>query len=156
VKLSLKRKENKMKRTSVLTIAIAILTVVPCVTKGHHYGHSSSRHRVRWSPYASGLVSGDLRYNPYARKYGQSGLVPYWVRYSPYAFSNKHPSGLVNDYASTTTSKSSIYYSPNGYGYRYSGRRYAYDCSNNASQTQHGHKAKLEARKEWIRIRATT
>lgn len=134
-----------MKRISLLIMVI--LTVVPSVTKGYYYHNSSYlRYRVRWSPYAFGLVSGDLRYSPYAYKYGHSGLVPYWVRYSPYAFSHKHPSGLISDYSS------SIYYSPRQYSYKDSGR-VAYNCSDNrynVTQTQESYKERLEARKQRI------
>jgi len=100
-----------MKRISVLTIAI--LMVVPAVTKARSY--VSVHYRVRWSPYAfsykhpSGLVSGDVYYSPYAFGYAHSGLVPGNIRYSPYAFSYNY-SGLVAD------PWSSVYcYLPNRY-----------------------------------------
>lgn len=88
-----------MKRISML--AIAMLTIVPSVTKGYFYSYGSSiRYRTRWSPYVHGLISGDVHYSPYAFKYGHSGLVSNDVRYSPYAFSYKHPSGLISDHGS--------------------------------------------------------
>jgi hypothetical protein len=153
----LERKETKMKRISVLTIAM--LMVVTSVTKGYHPYRESSfwRYRVRWSVYTHSLVPGDLRYSPYAHKYGHSGLIPYWVRYSPYAFSHKHPSGLVNDRAG---SMSTIYYCPNGNSYKglgwatNNGGHGAYDCGNhdsNPDQTRDNYVEKIEARKERIR-----
>jgi len=81
-----------MKRISLLTIVI--LTSLPCPTKARSY--FPVRHRTRWSIYASGLISGDVKYSPYAFRVGHSGLVPGNVRYSPYAFSTRH-SGLVAD-----------------------------------------------------------
>jgi len=88
-----------MKRISML--AIAMLTIVPSVTKGYFYSYGSSvRYRTRWSPYVHGLISGDLHYSPYAYKYGHSGLVSDSVRYNPYALSYKHPSGLISDHGS--------------------------------------------------------
>jgi len=103
-----------MKRISI-SAAAAMLIVVSSVAQGHsYYGYDSVRHRVRWSIYAHSLIPGELHYSPYANKYGSTGLVPYWVRYSPYAYSCKHPSGLVDDHAS---SMSTIYYSPDNYTY---------------------------------------
>lgn len=88
-----------MKRISML--AIAMLTIVPSVTKGYYCSYVSSiRYRTRWSPYVHGLISGDVHYSPYAYKYGHSGLVSDDVRYSPYAFSYKHSSGLISDHGS--------------------------------------------------------
>ncbi|MFH1719376.1 MAG: hypothetical protein ABIF19_18640 [Planctomycetota bacterium] len=102
-----------MKRISIS--AAAMLIIVSSVAQGHsYYGYDSVRHRVRWSIYAHSLIPGELHYSPYANKYGSTGLVPYWVRYSPYAYSHKHPSGLVDDHAS---SMSTIYYSPDNYTY---------------------------------------
>lgn len=95
-----------MKRISIF--ALVLFMVVPSMTKGHSTYYSSYR-RLRWSFHAHGLVPNDLRYNPHAHGYGRIGLVPYWVRYSPYAHGIKHPSGLVDDYACST---SSIYYCP--------------------------------------------
>ncbi len=101
-----------MKRIS---IAAAMLIVMGGVAHGRsYYGYDSIRHRVRWSIYAHCLVPGELHYSPYANKYGSTGLVPYWVRYSPYAYSYKHPSGLVDDLASSV---STIYYKPENYTY---------------------------------------
>lgn len=96
-----------MKR--IMLLVIVILLVVPGVTKAYYY--SSVRYRTRWSPYAFGLVSGDVYYSPWAFQYGHSGLIPYWFRYSPYAFSYRHPSGLISDW-----------YSWYGYGRYYSPR----------------------------------
>jgi len=102
-----------MKRISIL--AAAMLIVVSSVAEGHsYYGYDSVRHRVRWSIYAHSLIPGELHYSPYANKYGRTGLVPYWVRYSPYAYSYNHPSGLVDDLASSI---STIYYRPENYTY---------------------------------------
>lgn len=134
-----------MKRISLLIMVI--LTVVPSVTKGYYYyNYSYLRYRARWSPYAFSLVPGDVRYSPYAYKYGHSGLVPYWVRYSPYAFSHKHPSGLISDYSG------SVYYYPGRYDYKDSGR-VAHNCSDNRhniTQRQDSYKERLEARKQRI------
>lgn len=80
-----------MKRISMLII---MLIVVPRVTTAYHY--SPIRYRTRWSPYAFGLVSGNIHYSPYAFSYEHSGLVPDNLRYSPYAFSYNY-SGLVAD-----------------------------------------------------------
>lgn len=137
-----------MKRISML--AIAMLTIVPSVTKGYYdHAYGSWRYRVRWSPYVFGLVPGEARYSPYAYKYGHSGLVPYWIRYSPYAFSYKHPSGLVDDYAS---SMGSIYYRPDDYSYRNSGlvdcdaHRLSYAFSHNHSNPSGRMKQSYEKR----------
>lgn len=80
-----------MKRISMLII---VLIVVPRVTTAYNY--SPIRYRTRWSPYAFGLVSGNIHYSPYAFSYNHSGLVPANLRYSPYAFSYGY-SGLVAD-----------------------------------------------------------
>jgi len=82
-----------MKRISLLT-TIVILASAPCLTKARSY--FPVRYRTRWSPYASGLITGDVYYSPYAFRVGHNGLVPGNVRYSPYAFSVKR-SGLVVD-----------------------------------------------------------
>jgi hypothetical protein len=101
-----------MKRIS---IAATLLIVLGSVAQGRSFHHYDNvRHRVRWSIYAHSLVPRELRYSPYANKYGSTGLVPYWVRYSPYAFSYEHPSGLVDDLASSI---STIYYKPENYTY---------------------------------------
>jgi hypothetical protein len=71
-----------------------MLIVVPRVTTAYNY--SPVRYRTRWSPYAFGLVSGNIHYSPYAFSYKHSGLVPDNLRYSPYAFSYNY-SGLVAD-----------------------------------------------------------
>ena len=91
-----------MKRISILTMVL--LVVGPSVAKARHYG--LARYRTRWSIHTQSLISGDVRYSPYAFKYGHSGLVPGDVRYSPYAFSHKN-SGLVTD----------GWYGPYGYPY---------------------------------------
>jgi len=82
-----------MKRISLLTIVI--LMVVPGVSKAF-YNYHSVRYRTRWSPYAFGLISGDIRYSPYSFSHKHNGLISGDVRYSPYAFSHKH-NGLVSD-----------------------------------------------------------
>jgi len=81
-----------MKRISLL--AIVLLMVLPGVTKSRTY--TQVRYRTRWSPYAFGLISGDVYYSPYAFRHGHSGLVSGNVRYSPYAFGIRR-SGLVVD-----------------------------------------------------------
>ncbi len=116
-----------MKRISVLII---MLTVVPPITNAYYYDdYSDIRYRTRWSPYVFGLVSGELRYSPWAFNYHHSGLVPYWLRYSPYAFNYRH-SGLISDY-----------WYGHGYGYYHSPRALYYkhsglvDC--NAHHSSH-------------------
>lgn len=102
-----------MKRISILA-AVVLMSAIS-TTEGHSYyyrGDSTYDYGVRWSIYTQSLVSGDVYYSPYAYDYNHSGLVPYWVRYSPYAFSYEHPSGLVNDYSSSTSSTKHIYYMP--------------------------------------------
>lgn len=104
-----------MKRISILSAVI--LMVAMSVTEGHSYyywggGTYDYNYGVRWSIYTQSLVSGDVHYSPYAYDYNHSGLVPYWVRYSPYAFSYEHPSGLVDDYTSSTSSTNYVYYTP--------------------------------------------
>jgi hypothetical protein len=56
---------------------------------GFGWNYSYSRNRLQWSPYANGLVCGDVRYSPYA-----NGLVPDYMYYSPYAF-GINSNGLV-------------------------------------------------------------
>jgi len=141
-----------MKRISF--IVLAALFVASGVAAAHdYYFYSDHDHsRVRWSIYTQSLISNDYYYSPYAYNYGQSGLVPYWVRYSPYAF------GLVNDYA---ISASSIYYYPDGYGYRSSGwNAYdygtAYRCDNdgsNVAQRQASYAAHIQTRRDRLRER---
>jgi hypothetical protein len=81
-----------MKRT--LLLAVVILATLTSLSNARSY--FPVRYRTRWSPYASGLVTGDVHYSPYAFGIGRSGLVPGNVRYSPYAFGVKR-SGLVVD-----------------------------------------------------------
>jgi hypothetical protein len=103
-----------MKRISIVA---AILSMgASSLTKAHStfWDRDEWEYRVRWSVYTHSLVPGNLHYSPYASGYGRSGLVPYWIRYSPYAYGTNHPSGLVDDYAG---SLSSVYYTPDGYGY---------------------------------------
>lgn len=145
-----------MKRISVF--AVVLLTAATGTTDGHSDHYYSSHRRVRWSMHAHALVPSDLRYSPYAYKYGHSGLVPYWVRYSPYAHGNKHPSGLVNDYA---CSMRSVYYCPDDIIYRGScwisgnrGRAVNDSSGDNGSdtkRTQKSHMAKIKARREELR-----
>ena len=142
-----------MKRISLLTMII--VAVLPTVSRAYNY--CPVQYRTRWSPYAFGLVSGDVRYSPYAYKYGHSGLVPGNVRYSPYAFSYKH-SGLVTDYwcgagwysrpfyyeacrVPAAVSYNS-YQSPGDCGHRQ---------TNLSDQKQRNFEEKLEARKQRIR-----
>jgi len=145
-----------MKRISVFTVVLSIAATG--IANGHSYHYYSSRRRVRWSMHAHALVPSDLRYSPYAHKYGHSGLVPYWVRYSPYAYGNKHRSGLVNDYACST---SSVYYCPDDILYRGScwigrnrGRAVTDSRNDNGSDTRHtrkNHVAQVKARREQLR-----
>ncbi len=89
---------------------IAIVTFLPGLTKANVY-YYNQRFRVRWSPYTHSLVQGNLKYSPYAKKYGSSGLVNYRMKYSPYA-KKYGSSGLVYD---------NVRYSPYAFGYKSSG-----------------------------------
>ncbi|MHC4540928.1 MAG: hypothetical protein ACYS74_14285 [Planctomycetota bacterium] len=142
-----------MKRISI--VAAILLMGATGLTKAHssywHWGNWG--HRVRWSVYTHSLVPGDLYYSPYAYRTGHSGLVPYWVRYSPYAFSSNHPSGLVNDYASSI---SSIYYAPGRNRYAssiHAARRYGPHCTSRAEdrQKQASYAQMVEARRDRVR-----
>lgn len=101
-----------MKRTSkrISMFAIAIVTILPGLTKANVY-YYNRRYRVRWSPYTHGLVRGNLKYSPYAKKYGSSGLVNYRLKYSPYA-KKYGKTGLVYD---------NVRYSPYAFGFKSSG-----------------------------------
>lgn len=126
-----------MKRISVFTLAVLML--VSSISHARYFG-ISVRFRTRYSPYAfshkytTGLISGELRYSPYAVGYYPAGLIPYWFRYSPYAFSHKHPSGLISDYGS-------YYYFPYDY-YPYA-HSYRYldlvDCDNHHNRNDYGY-----------------
>jgi hypothetical protein len=69
----------------------------------------SAMYRVEYSMHAfshdhpSGLVSGHVKYSPYAFGVNSSGLVDEYVRYSPYAFSPYH-NGLISDYGPCSNS----------------------------------------------------
>jgi hypothetical protein len=146
-----------MKRISLL--AIVILMIAPCVAKAFFYDshYSSVRYRTRWSPYAFGLISGDIRYSPYAFSHKHNGLITGDVRYSPYAFSHKH-NGLVSDpwYGSTGSiyvppyrihrapvmAVQSIHYSPCALSYKHS------DSSN---ENNDSYEKTLIARRERIK-----
>ena len=101
-----------MKRTSkrILLLATAVLTTLPGLTKAFEF-YYDSQSRVRWSPYTHSLVCGNLRYSPYAKTYGTSGLVFYRTRYSPYALTYGS-NGLVYD---------NVRYSPYAFGLKSSG-----------------------------------
>lgn len=120
-----------MKRISIVAIVVLLAATSMVRARRYGYGHrrSYNRHRVRWSMHTQSLISGDLYYSPYASGFGNTGLVPCWVRYSPYAFSFKHPSGLVSDFASYT---SNVNYRPRNYDSKGS-YRVNYDCDNNCS-----------------------
>ena len=81
-----------MKRISLLSIVVLIF--MPLTVQARTY--SSFRNRVRWSVYKQGLISGNVKYSPYAFQYGSTGLVHGNTRYIPYAFSYGN-SGLVVD-----------------------------------------------------------
>ena len=141
-----------MKRISML--AIAILTIVPSVTKGYYYfGYVSSiRYRTRWSPYVHGLISGDVHYSPYAYKYGHSGLVSDDVRYSPYAFSYKHPSGLISDHGSYSP-RHVLYYINSGLvdcDARRSSYAFRHNPSNPSDKMKQSYEKRLRARRTII------
>ena len=150
-----------MKRISF--IVLAALALVPGVAGAHgYYAYSGYDYdHVRWSIYTQSLISGDLYYSPYAYSYGQSALVPYWVRYSPYAFGLNHPSGLVNDYATSLVSLSSIYYYPNQSGYLSPSWGVCHDetahqnsiALSNARQRQATYAACVQARRDRIKER---
>jgi len=141
-----------MKRISIL--AIVMLTIAPAVTKARSY--CPARYRVRWSPYASGLISGDVYYSPYAYQYGHSGLVPGNFRYSPYAYGYKR-SGLVADpWGEFAYYPSTIYYDNCHYGSvaDCGAHRSSDALSHNLSSLntmQDSYEQKLEARKENLR-----
>lgn len=97
-----------MKRISVL--AISLLTILPGLTKANVY-YYNPQYRLRWSPYAHGLVWGKAKYSPYAKKYGNSGLVNYRLKYSPYAKKYGN-TGLVYD---------NVRFSPYAFGFKSSG-----------------------------------
>ncbi len=150
-----------MKRISF--IVLVTLFVASGVAKAFDYNYYTGyeHDRIRWSIYTHSLVPGDLYYSPYAYSYGQSGLVPYWVRYSPYAFGLDHPSGLVNDYATSPIYSGSIYYHPERYGYRSPGW-IAYDygttCHGDsggsiAEQRQASYAAHVQARRDRVKER---
>lgn len=67
-----------MKGKRIILLAVAMLIAGSSSAQAYYY--SSLHYRARYSPYAG-------------------GLVPCWVRYCPYAFSDKHPSGLVDSYS---------------------------------------------------------
>lgn len=83
-----------MKRT--LLLSITIVAAISVTAQAYVYSNSSFRNRVRWSMEKQGLISGYVRYSPYAYKYGSTGLVPGNYSYTPYAL--KYGSnGLVPD-----------------------------------------------------------
>lgn len=88
-----------MKRTSILVLITCLITQQIAIARYR----VPSDHRVRYSMRAfghksSGLVSGYVRYSPYAFGFNnRSGLVHEWTRYSPYAFGTKH-NGLISEY----------------------------------------------------------
>lgn len=92
-----------MKRISVLVLAIS---TVLSVTANATICHRCNQYRVRWSPYTHSLVSGNVKYSPYAFKRGSSGMVYKGLRYSPYA------RGLVHK---------NVRYSPYAFGFKKSG-----------------------------------
>ncbi len=140
-----------MKRISVLII---MLTVVPGVTKAHVY--NSIHTRVRWSPYAFGLVSRNVRYSPYAFDYHHPGLIPYWFHYSPYAFSYKHPSGLISErwygYGCYYFPRVSYYKHPGlaDCNARYSSYAFRHNPSNSFEQLKKSDEEKQKVRKAII------
>ena len=141
-----------MKRISIL--AIVMLAIAPGVTKARSY--CPPRYRVRWSPYASGLISGDVYYSPYAYQYGHSGLVPGNFRYSPYAYGYKR-SGLVADpwgefgYYPSTIYYDTCYYSSVADCGAYRSSDALSQKSSYMDETQASYEEKLEARKERLR-----
>jgi hypothetical protein len=145
-----------MKRISILVIVLWL--VGTSITMGSVHYRGPWHRRVRWSMHAHGLVPNNLYYSPHAHGYGRTGLVPYWVRYSPYAHGIKHPSGLVDDYACST---SSIPYCPGDiYVYRgccqtNSARSRAVQefCNYSVStqQARQHHLAEVKARREELR-----
>ncbi|KPL22525.1 MAG: hypothetical protein AMJ75_07885 [Phycisphaerae bacterium SM1_79] len=142
-----------MKRISILTMVV--LVVGSSTAKARYYG--LARYRTRWSIHTQGLISGDVRYSPYAFRYGHSGLVPGDVRYSPYAFSHKR-SGLVSDewcgsygypYALFGSSYRVIHVV--GCGDHPSSGASGHSRDNLSDQAQLSYAEKVEARKERIR-----
>jgi hypothetical protein len=97
-----------MKRISLL--AITILIAAPTVIKARSY--VPIRYRTRWSPYAFGLVTGNVRYSPYAFNHKNNGLVYGDVRYSPYAFGHNRSGLVVDSYSDYFRSRYYTYYYP--------------------------------------------
>lgn len=79
-----------MKRISLLSIVV-LISIPLTVQARSSYNFNN---RVRWSMYKQGLISGNVKYSPYAFQYGSTGLVDGNSRYIPYAFSYGN-SGLV-------------------------------------------------------------
>lgn len=92
-----------MKR--ILALVLTISTVLS-VTANAAICHHCNQYRVRWSPYTHSLVSGNVKYSPYAFEHGRSGMVYKGLRYSPYA------RGLVHR---------NVRYSPYAFGFKKSG-----------------------------------
>ena len=90
-----------MKRISLLSIVVLIS--IPLTVQA---SSCNFRYRVRWSMYKQGLISGNVKYSPYAYQYGSTGLVDGNARYIPYAFSYGK-SGLVVDPGGTCRYRSS-------------------------------------------------
>lgn len=91
-----------MKRISLLSIVLLISIPLTVQARSSY----NFRNRVRWSMYKQGLISGNVKYSPYAFQYGSTGLVDGNARYIPYAFSYGK-SGLVVDPGGTSRYRSS-------------------------------------------------
>ncbi len=93
-----------MKRKSILVLIVCLATQQIAIARYR----LPSEHRIRYSMHAfghksSGLVSGHVRYSPYAFGVNnRSGLVNAWTRYSPHAFGTKH-NGLISEWGPRAT-----------------------------------------------------
>jgi len=119
---------------------VLIILVVCNVAKSQWFilNNSSNCNRTRWSPYTQSLVSGRLKYSPYALSYGSLGLVDRDMEYSPYAF-EYGKSGLIPKYGYSCSRSTTLNIITNGRV------RIA-----NSSKPAQSYKEKAEARKRAI------
>ena len=97
-----------MKRISLF--ATAILFIASGIAQASD-SYIATKYRARWSPYTHSLIFGDVKYSPYAFRYGGSGLISSRLRYSMYG-KKYGRSNLVHENAR---------YSPYAFGYNRSG-----------------------------------
>ncbi len=150
-----------MKR--ILLLTIVMLTVASGVTKANIYGYSSLGYRARWSPYAfsrkrSGLISGYLRYSPYAFNHkNPSGLIEEDFYYTPYAFSHEHSGLIYGSYSRSYPSYYAPYYSIQRapvvvvHSVHQSPRAPNYKYSQSSNEVNNSYQEKLITRRERIK-----